>query len=154
MELLRVNRIEYLNVSYSVGKGGVNNRDDVMLVEAILKVLDDKWVGGVPRGRRPSPNGTATNETFGLIYKFQVAHQKATSSPRPIRDGFINKAKGGRCVPGTNRPWTIIAMSDALVETMLLETTRDITPRAFLLLKFPQMALAFSKLRIDNVIDI
>jgi hypothetical protein len=155
MEIFKQKNIEYINVSHSVGKHGNNNPDDVMLVQALLKVVEDNHLGGIPKQKRPYPTGTFTSETSDLIRKFQNAQRKVyANGQHTFRDGIVNKAVGSIFVNGTKRPRTIIALNDAAIESMLLNNFGEDSLRALLVNYFPCLRQAFSKLDFSDVIDL
>ncbi len=101
---------EVLNVSASVGKGGINNEGDVLLVQALFwEVLPHRYK--ISYQELPLPTGTFDAKTASLIKKYQKLNRRGKVS----RDGLINKAVG-RTVHGSNRPWTIVKLNDDLVE--------------------------------------
>lgn len=75
-ELLLLANFEYLNVSNSVGRGGVNQHDDVLVVQALLKLIPKKYLGEIGAEYRPFPTGTLDKETLYFIKKFQSSAEK------------------------------------------------------------------------------
>jgi hypothetical protein len=102
---------DFLNVSASVGKGGVNLCGDVLLVQAFFcEVLP--YLYGIPSEKIPYPTGNYDKNTAYLILKYQemsttVRHVKVW------KDGLINRATGST-VPGKKRVWTITYLNEDL----------------------------------------
>lgn len=108
----------FLNVSASVGNGGINLSGDVLLVQAFFcEVLP--YLYGVPGEKIPYPSGTYDRNTAYLILKYQ----EMSSLSRKVKiwkDGLINKAVGPT-VPGKKRVWTITYLNEDLY---YIHTTR------------------------------
>ncbi len=125
---------DYLNVSASVGKNGVNDKGDVLLVQALLwEVLPKKY--NVQYHELPLPTGTFDAKTASLIKKYQTINGQGKVS----RDGLINKATG-RTVPGSRRLWTIVKLNDDLVELSLVRVD-EVSPIQHLMNKFKELNL-------------
>lgn len=103
--------LEFLNVGATVGKNGVNDAGDVLLIQAMFcEVLP--YIYGIPSNEVPYPNGTYDKNTEYLILKYQ--EQSSLSRRVKVwRDGFINRAIGSH-VPGKKRIWTITYLNEDL----------------------------------------
>lgn len=99
----------FLNVSASVGKNGVNLSGDVFLIQAFFcEVLP--YLYGIPAENIPYPTGTYDNKTANLILQYQ----EKSSLSRKVKvwkDGLIDRAKGPT-VPGKKRVWTITYLNE------------------------------------------
>jgi hypothetical protein len=152
-EILMLDGYEYLNVSHSVGKNGVNQPNDVLAVQALLRVIDRSYLGGIKEHQRPYPTGTMTPELLSLINIFQKSffkreHSRTTGS-------FIRKART-MFVPGSKRVYTIIALNHAVNSTNFVyqdqffaketSSTKD-----YILSIYPSLKTALSRMneRID-----
>ncbi len=126
---------DYLNVSSSVGKNGVNDKGDVLLVQALLwEVLPKKY--NVQYHDLPLPTGAFDAKTASLIKKYQTLNRQGKVS----RDGLINKATG-RTVHGSKRLWTIVKLNDDLVELWLHKIDGGESPIQHLMNKFKELNL-------------
>jgi hypothetical protein len=125
---------DYLNVSSSVGKCGVNDKGDVLVIQSLFwEVLPHKYK--IPYHELPLPTGTFDPKTASLIKKYQQLNRQGKVS----RDGLINKAFG-RNVHGSKRLWTIVKLNDDLVEIYLLRGVAD-SPISHLMNKFKELNL-------------
>jgi hypothetical protein len=125
---------DYLNVSSSVGKGGVNDNGDVLVIQALFwEVLPRRYK--VPYHELPLPTGTFDLKTASLIKKYQQLNRQGKVS----RDGLINKAFW-RNVHGSNRLWTIVRLNDDLAEICFLRGIDD-NPISYLMDRFKQLNL-------------
>lgn len=104
----------FLNVGASVGKNGVNNIGDVLLIQAFFcEVLP--YLYEIPSSETPYPTGSYDKKTAELILKYQ----ELSSTSRRVkvwRDGLINRANGPT-VPGKKRVWTITYLNEDLYYT-------------------------------------
>lgn len=102
---------QVINVSASVGKNAVNLKDDVIVVQALLKYVfetGDFFKGVV----LPEPTGTMDKTTAWVIKRYQqLAKKNYGSLGNVVADGRISPAKGGR-VPGKNNRYTIVLLND------------------------------------------
>jgi hypothetical protein len=102
---------DFLNVSTTVGKNGVNHEGDVLLIQAMFyEVLP--YVYGIPRDSIPYPTGTYDTKTGYLILQYQEK-SSLSRGVKVWRDGFINRAVGSH-VPGKKRIWTITYLNEDL----------------------------------------
>lgn len=108
---------EIINVSASVGANGVNNHEDVIVVQALLKYALERN----PDFRNsdfPEPSGAFIKTTAQLIKKYQ-RHQSRNGQKVPI-DGRIDPVRGGIFAYGSNKWWTIYALNVEAFEPALL----------------------------------
>ena len=107
-----------INVSQSVGKGGVNRHDDVMVVQALLKYgLEDKY--HFRKDNFPAPNGIMDKNTLRLIRKFQRYLRKIRKVKVAI-DGRIDPSKGLYVRNRKKLIWTISHLNCEAVEMKLI----------------------------------
>ena len=106
-----------INVTGSVGRGGVNAKNDVMVVQAMLKyALEDRaQFKNVPF---PAPSGTIEEDTIQLIYKYQ-RHLRSRLRVRVSVDGRIDPARGERAF-GSKGQWTIQSLNGDAMEAWLV----------------------------------
>jgi hypothetical protein len=107
----KISDMNQVNLSASVGRNGVNNKNDVLAVQALMKYgLEDNpdW-----RGMRfPEPTGTFDGLTLALIKRYQRHLKRLVSSAKV--DGRIDPAKG-TFTAGGRVMWTILSLnSDAM----------------------------------------
>ena len=99
------------NVSFSVGFAGISCRDDVMLVQYLLKKI---W----ERSYHPPPDGTMLVDgwmgpiTDRWIRRFQKGD--AFDVPEPglmLQDGIVDSARGSTYASNTGLCWSIVYMN-------------------------------------------
>ena len=109
--------IENINLTASVGDGGVNLKDDVMVVQAMLKyALEER-----PFFRKfkfPEPTGAMNRETAILIKEYQRFLRKKDKVSVSV-DGVISRAIGEKAF-GRRGFWTILCLNSHVVEARLL----------------------------------
>jgi hypothetical protein len=101
-----------INVSASVGRGGVNLREDVLVVQALFKYTLVK--GEAFRGEPlPEPTGAFDRVTERTIKKYQrLAKRNYGSLGNIVVDGRIDPAANGSSyLPGSNKRYTIILIN-------------------------------------------
>lgn len=111
-------KADIINVSASVGSNGVNNSEDVIVVQALLKyALEERREY---RGAEfPEPSGAFVNSTAQLIKKFQ-RHNNRAQNVRVAIDGRVDPAKGGAYAHGSRKHWTIYSLNVAALEMAIL----------------------------------
>lgn len=152
-EVIVIDDFEYLNVSHTVGRGGVNHPDDVIVVQAMLKLITDIHLKGVRVADRPVPTGALTKDTLRLIKTFQSTQEKLTGF-KTFETGSIRKAVGGRAAHGTKRLWTIISLNYALMDAMLVLELEEKYPRVLLSKFFSSLRPVLAKIETPNRIDL
>jgi hypothetical protein len=105
-----------LNVSRSVGKGGFNDPEDVIVVKAFIWYIG-QYDGFDSMVRIPYPAFGNVDDVGELIHAFQkwrnfADYQCRGSINRLTVDGRVSRANG-RYVWGTNHPWAIFHMNYA-----------------------------------------
>jgi hypothetical protein len=112
------------NLTKSVGIPGDNLFDDVMLVQAILRLiaLSDPDVAGFggPQSRIPEITGVMDIDTYAAIVQFQITHKSELLTK--VSDGRIDPARyKGRPLPRGPGP----VMTITLLHYMAKVTDRD-----------------------------
>lgn len=109
--------IQMINVTASVGEKGVNIKDDVMVVQAMLKYSLEEHL--FFRGMKfPEPTGTMDDATARLIKHYQRYLRKKDKVNVSI-DGLISRAVGDTAF-GKRGKWTILCLNtDVLVARLL-----------------------------------
>jgi hypothetical protein len=107
-------RLTYL-VDAVVGRGGVNRRDDVLLVQFFLNTLwgtkPDKQTVFGGNGPAPRIDGDCGPETINAITVFQRWYWQ-TPDPGGFADGRVEPLPPGRMFgPLRNMPYTIIGLN-------------------------------------------
>lgn len=132
--------IEQINVTASVGENGVNLKDDVLVVQAMLKyALEDRRY--FRRFKFPEPTGAINNETKTLIKEYQRYLRKKNITVSV--DGLMSRAIGERPF-GRRGEWTILCLNTHVSEMVLFKGDAGNQFQA-LCRKYPQL---------DTVIDI
>ena len=110
---------EIINIAATVGANGVNLKQDVIVVQALLKYT----LEGIPDFRDvkfPEPTGTDVRTTTEIIKKFQRYFNRTNRQQVSI-DGRIDPIKGGSPhAYGTTRLWTLYALHSKAREISLL----------------------------------
>lgn len=109
--------IENINLTASVGETGVNFKDDVMVVQAMMKyALEER-----PFFRQfkfSGPTGTMDAQTAELIKGYQRYLRKKNKLSISV-DGVIDRAIGERAF-GKKGHWTILCLNTDVLEMRLL----------------------------------
>lgn len=128
-----------INVSASVGKDGVNAKDDVAVVQAMLKyALEGRRYF---RGEKfPGPTGTMDAGTMRLVRKYQEYLRRKLSVPVSV-DGRIDPAKGMTAF-GRKGKWTIQMLNADVLEMWLIGNGAGGNHLEDLCRRFPQVASA------------
>jgi hypothetical protein len=108
---------ELINLTASVGKNGVNLKDDVMVVQAMLKYA----LKEIPYFRRlkfPTPTGAMNNETKILITEYQRFLRRKDKNDLAV-DGVIDRAVGEKPF-GRRGLWTILCLNSHVLVARLL----------------------------------
>jgi hypothetical protein len=114
-----------INLSASVGANGVNLRDDVVVVQALLKYAIEPRQYPEFRGTQfPEPTGASTKATIELIKNYQRFNNRRNRIKVSI-DGRIDPLKDGVHIHGTSRRWTIYALHVDALETGLLSRQKS-----------------------------
>lgn len=109
---------EVINITATVGVGGVNLQQDVIVVQALLRyALESVW--DFKDVKIPEPTGGDIRTTTEIIKKFQRYNNRTTKQPVPI-DGRIDPIRDGKNAYGTNKFWTLYALHSKAMEVSLL----------------------------------
>jgi hypothetical protein len=109
---------DIINVSAAVGANGVNYKDDVIVVQALLKYSLERH----PKFKDvelPEPTGAFIGATARLIKKYQ-RYQTRDGQDVAI-DGRIDPIKGGVFAYGTKKWWTLYALNVEAIRPTILE---------------------------------
>jgi len=115
--------IEFVNIGASVGLNGVNRKDDVTVVQALLKCALDSHPH-FKDVKFPEPNGSLTRDLIKIIKKYQRFNNRKNPIKIPV-DGRIDPLRNGLYVPGRRRFWTIFELNSRALETSLLNVSGD-----------------------------
>jgi hypothetical protein len=107
-----------INLTASVGKNGVNLKDDVMVVQAMLQYAL-KGKKHFKEMRFPEPLGIMNNETKNLIKEYQRFLKRKLGVSVSL-DGVIDRAIGDKAF-GRNGAWTILWLNGHVMERRLLK---------------------------------
>lgn len=125
------NNLKYLNIDATVGVEGVNNRDDVYFVQALLsEVLSYKsntqYSTGVSftstiASSRIIPTGTFdTNTKLALADYKRICNEMAKKDPalrdKAYYDKHIDPIRGSIFAFGTKKRWAIARLNDEVRE--------------------------------------
>ena len=110
-----------INVSASVGKNGVNSRDDVLIVQALLKYgAEEKHY--FRNEKFPIPTGSMCQDTAKQIKSLQRFLRK--NGHKISIDGRIDPAKGNSAY-GKKGRWTIRLLNELAFEIWLLSGAKN-----------------------------
>jgi hypothetical protein len=108
---------ELINLTASVGENGVNLKDDVLVVQAMLKyALEER-----PFFRNfkfPAPTGAINDETKALIKAYQRYLRRKDKNDVAV-DGLIDRAVGEKPF-GRRGQWTILCLNTHVLAARLL----------------------------------
>ena len=107
-----------VNLGAAVGARGVNSKDDVIAVQALLKYA----MSGRPAFKGvsfPEPTGALDQATVSLIRRYQAFARRRSNGGVSV-DGRIDPAKGERAF-GKRGMWTILMLNGDAMETWLLK---------------------------------
>lgn len=128
-----------INVSASVGKDGANVREDVAVIQAMLKYALE-WREYFKGDRFPEPTGMVNADTLYLIEKYQ-RYLRHKSGMKISVDGRIDPARGERAF-GSNGQWTIQALNGEVLERFVVLATPGDNYIHALSLQYPQVRRA------------
>jgi hypothetical protein len=134
----KIGEWENINLTASVGRSGVNLKEDVMAVQGLLRYIFRKRFEEYKK--LPFPNGSADEGTIELIGKFQRAFGKNRRQPefKLVSDGRVDAASNKR-LNSRNRLWTIVALNDWAFELWLLSGAPNESYINDLCVQFPQI---------------
>ena len=91
------NKLPVYTVTASVGEGGTNNREDVMLVQMMLRVASEPSLSILPPGEQPlKVDGVCGPITKRHIRHFQTEVRKRFNIPVPSTiDGRVDPIRAG-----------------------------------------------------------
>jgi hypothetical protein len=136
-----------INLTASVGEHGTNLKNDVMVVQAMLKTALEGRI--LFRGVRfPHPTGAINKETIKLIKQYQRYEKE--SRTRITVDGRIDPAKGERRF-GKCSFWTILALNSLVFERWFLSDMPHNNPIEDLCHKFPQLYTAIDDVPVGTL---
>jgi len=108
--------IDNINLTASVGENGVNLKDDVMVVQAMLKyALEERRF--FRKFKFPEPTGAMNRETAVLIKEYQRFLRKKDKVSVSV-DGVISRAIGEKAF-GRRGFWTILCLNSHVLEMRL-----------------------------------
>jgi hypothetical protein len=136
-----------INVTAAVGENGVNSKDDVMVVQAMLKYALEEKVAF--RGFKfPEPTGTMDRATAVLIKEYQRYLRKKCNA-RVSVDGVISRAVGEKPF-GSSGLWTILYLNSDVLEMRLLSGGEG-NEFEVLCRKFPQLYAVLEDLPVGTL---
>lgn len=138
---------EVINLTAAVGSSGVNLKDDVLVVQAMLKyALRDR-----PFFRHCNfcePTGVLNDATRANITEFQKFIRRVKKENIAV-DGVIDRAVGEK-PNGKNGEWTILHLNEHIQETCLLRGS-NISEFEDLAREFPVIHSAIDNLPIGSL---
>lgn len=139
-----------INVSASVGKGGINNSSDVLAIQVLLKSAFES----IHRFRSenvPIPTGIMDANTIRLIKRYQ-RHMQRTGNSRAVIDGRIDPSRGGSpLVPGKTVMWTISSLNANARESHLLSNRLEANYMIALCVRFPRLKLVLGEIPVGEL---
>lgn len=107
-----------INVTASVGENGINLKDDVMVVQAMLKHAPEKR-GVFGKVKLPQPDGIMNQLWIDTIKNYQRYLRRKQNTKASV-DGKIDRAVG-ETVFGKRTRWTILCLNSEILELKLLD---------------------------------
>lgn len=139
--------IDNINLTASVGDGGVNLKDDVMVVQAMLKyALEERLF--FRKFKFPEPTGAMDRETLRLIREYQRFVRKKDKVSVSV-DGVISRAVGEKAF-GRRGFWTILSLNTHVLEMRLLRGGEG-NQFEDLCRKFPQLYAALDDIPVGTL---
>lgn len=115
---------DVINVTATVGVGGVNLQQDVIVVQALLRYALES-IPDFQDVKIPEPTGGDVRTTAEIIKKFQRYYNRTGRKPVSI-DGRIDPIQGKtEYAYGTNKLWTLYALHTKAIEVSLLSGKGD-----------------------------
>jgi hypothetical protein len=110
--------IPFLNIDATVGLGGVNNHEDVFLVQAILREVVGIYME-LGESSTPIPTGTWSKDDAGTltIYVDQINNNPRFGQQKSFKAYFgetLDPIQGSIYAYGTNHRWGIANMQELL----------------------------------------
>lgn len=139
--LQEFNGFTQVNLHASVGENGVNAKNDVIAVQALMR-YGLNWRRSWADVELPEPNGVMGPKTAALIRRFQQELRKSAGRG-VIVDGRIDPAKGIR-PSGRRAMWTILMLNTTAVETFLLSGSQGTSYIAEISKQYPAFKAAIS----------
>jgi hypothetical protein len=141
--------LRYLNIDATVGTDGVNMRDDVYLVQALLfEVLTKRFAG---RGAKMPriPTGTFSQETMESLIDYKkikndTNKRYALGNPKIYYEKHIDSIKGSIFAFKSNQPWALVQLQGDLRDQLAM-TGVDSTVESYLYDKYPEMLFMFRR---------
>lgn len=107
-----------INLTASVGENGVNLKNDVLVVQAMLKHAPEKR-GAFGKVKLPEPNGVMNRFWIDIIKDYQ-RYLRRKQNVKVAVDGKIDRAIG-ETVFGRRTRWTILCLNSEIMEMRLLD---------------------------------
>jgi len=133
-KLEKISGIVRVNVDGSVGLNGVNSKDDVVAVQALLKYA----MAERPHWNKltfPEPNGVVDRITLSFIRRFQK-HARSIAGGGVAIDGRIDPAIGERAF-GRRGMWTMVMLNIYALETWFYMGSKNSNYIRDIRLRFP-----------------
>jgi len=152
-KIIKIEGFNEINLTNSVGRKGVNNSDDVFVVQAMLKYAVEKNPYFAYTNFFPMPNGRMDDETLLNIKTFQFFVREKLNN-RVSVDGRIDPAKGlfvSACKPGGRQrlTWTIGQLNGASLEAAFLKGAENYI--ADICKTFPQVKVILSRQTVGSL---
>ncbi|NOT58222.1 MAG: hypothetical protein HOP18_26765 [Deltaproteobacteria bacterium] len=113
---------EHVNVSDIVGVGGSNEKFDVMLIQALFKLVELK-LGGFGITDLPEPTGFFDGKTGRVIWEFQ----KKWKAEAQRVDGKIHPGNyKNRVIQGGGRRMTITLLNNVAYDELIILSRPDL----------------------------
>lgn len=146
--IFKYKEIEYLNIDATVGLDGVNNRDDVYLVQAFLyEVLTDKSFNFAVK-RPPLPTGTFDAETKIALAEYKrICNQIAASTSRSDGNNkvyyinHIDPIQDSIFAFGTKVLWALARLNGEILDVMRNDSSHSV--KEYMFKKYPDLIFMF-----------
>jgi hypothetical protein len=147
-KLQNFNGSEQINVSASVGAKGVNNRDDVIAIQALLRyaLSGRNAFRGV---KMPEITGSCDVDTIMAIRKYQE-YLRRRNNIRVSIDGRIDPAKETSAF-GKKGLWTMLMLNTEAMETWILNGGANGNYINDMFLQYPQLKSAIGAVPVGTL---
>lgn len=141
-KIMMINGFELINVSGSVGKNAVNFKDDVMVVQALLKYTLSHLqpFRGV---NFPTPTGAIDRDTVRLIRQFQEYWNRKVKNVKLAIDARVDPVREGDT--GGTLGKTIDKLNGAAFEAWFLSGQKNENYISDICKRFPQLNSIFTE---------
>ncbi|MEZ5427790.1 MAG: hypothetical protein R2747_16090 [Pyrinomonadaceae bacterium] len=140
--------LDEINLSASVGKNAVNHKDDVLVVQALLKYALEP-LHYFRNDKFSEPTGTMDRNTMRLIEKFQVFARRKLKKSVSV-DGRLDRAVGTKSF-GRDGRWSIQLLNGEALTAYLIFYKGEENYIEDICRRFPQVKTAIGEIPVGTL---